>query len=139
MLTSWKKLYKLKHLFFSIFQYSIALTHHIIPVNPPPLPGVSRVRAWSPAWTGSPAQETYISCTYLFLPHNLPPTILFLLSSVTIVVYNRSAISVNRGDVSYQFLSSFSRLFVQKYETDCCLRNRTDIRNIESNTGESTR
>jgi hypothetical protein len=35
-------------------------------------------------------------------------------------------ISVNRRDVSYQFLSSFSRLFVQEYETDCCLRNRTD-------------
>jgi hypothetical protein len=42
-----------------------------------------------------------------------------------IIVYNRSAISVNRRDVSYQFLSSFSRLFVQEYETDCCLRNRT--------------
>jgi hypothetical protein len=28
--------------------------------------------------------------------------------------------------LSYQFLSSFSRLFVQEYETDCCLRNRTD-------------
>jgi hypothetical protein len=36
--------------------------------------GVSRVRALSPAWTGSHARETLISCTHLFLPHDLPPT-----------------------------------------------------------------
>ena len=30
--------------------------------------GVSRVRALSPAWTGSHAQETLISRTHLFLP-----------------------------------------------------------------------
>ena len=36
--------------------------------------GVSRVRALSPAWTGSHAQETLISRTHLFLPHDLPPT-----------------------------------------------------------------
>ena len=36
--------------------------------------GVSRVRALSPAWTGSPARETLISCTHLFLLHDLPPT-----------------------------------------------------------------
>ena len=59
---------------------------------------------------------------------NLPPTkkLFTVLSSVAIFVYNRSAISVNRRDVLYQFLSSFSRLFVQEYETDYCLRNRTD-------------
>ena len=32
------------------------------------------LRALSPAWTGSPAQETLISRTHLFLPHDLPPT-----------------------------------------------------------------
>ena len=36
--------------------------------------GVSCVRALSPTWTGSPAQETLISRTHLFLPHDLPPT-----------------------------------------------------------------
>ena len=36
--------------------------------------GVSRVRALSPAWTGSPAWETLISRTHLFLLHDLPPT-----------------------------------------------------------------
>ena len=36
--------------------------------------GVSHVRALSPAWTGSPARETLISRTHLFLPHDLPPT-----------------------------------------------------------------
>jgi hypothetical protein len=36
--------------------------------------GLSRVRALSPAWTGSSAQETLISRTHLFLPHDLPPT-----------------------------------------------------------------
>ena len=34
--------------------------------------GVSRVRALSPAWTGSHARETLISRTHLFLPHDLP-------------------------------------------------------------------
>jgi hypothetical protein len=32
--------------------------------------GVSRVRALSPAWTGSHARETLISRTHLFLPPN---------------------------------------------------------------------
>jgi hypothetical protein len=41
-----------------------------IPVNPPPF----RVRALSPAWTGSHARETLISRTHHFLPHDLPPT-----------------------------------------------------------------
>ena len=36
--------------------------------------GVSCIRALSPAWSGSPAQETLISSTHLFLPHDLPPT-----------------------------------------------------------------
>jgi hypothetical protein len=36
--------------------------------------GVSRVRALSPAWTGSHARETLISRTHLFLLHDLPPT-----------------------------------------------------------------
>ena len=36
--------------------------------------GVSRVRALSPAWTGSHAWETLISHTHLFLPHDLPRT-----------------------------------------------------------------
>jgi hypothetical protein len=36
--------------------------------------GVSRVRALSPAWTGSHARETLNSCTHLFLSHDLPPT-----------------------------------------------------------------
>ena len=36
--------------------------------------GVSRVRASSPAWTGSHAWETLISRTHLFLPHELPQT-----------------------------------------------------------------
>ncbi len=34
--------------------------------------GVSRVRALSPAWTGSHARETLISRTHLFLPDDLP-------------------------------------------------------------------
>jgi hypothetical protein len=49
-----------------------------------------------------------------------------LLSSVAILVYNRSAVSVNWRDVSHQILSSFSRLFIQEYESDCFIRNRTD-------------
>jgi hypothetical protein len=62
-----------------------------------------------------------------FSSHTISPQQkICLLSSVAILVYNQSAISVNRQDVSFQFLSSFSRLFVQEYETDCCLRNRTD-------------
>ena len=36
--------------------------------------GVSRVRALSPAWTGSHARETLISRTHIFLPHDIPPT-----------------------------------------------------------------
>ena len=36
--------------------------------------GISRVRALSPAWTGSHARETLISRTRLFLPHDIPPT-----------------------------------------------------------------
>jgi hypothetical protein len=36
--------------------------------------GVSRVRALSPAWTGSHARETLISRIHLFLPHDIPPT-----------------------------------------------------------------
>jgi hypothetical protein len=36
--------------------------------------GVSRVRALSPAWTGSHARKTLISRTHLFLPHDIPPT-----------------------------------------------------------------
>ena len=36
--------------------------------------GISRIRALSPAWTASPARETLISRTHLFLPHDLPPT-----------------------------------------------------------------
>ena len=43
-------------------------------LTPPLCAGVSRVRALSSAWTGSPAQETLISRTHLFLPHDLPPT-----------------------------------------------------------------
>jgi hypothetical protein len=66
--------------------------------------GVPHIRALSPAWTGSPA-HTFSSCTIS------PQQNFFLLSSVAIFVYNRSAISVNRRDVSYQFLSSFSRLY----------------------------
>jgi hypothetical protein len=34
--------------------------------------GLSRVRALSPAWTGSHARETLISRTHLFLPHENP-------------------------------------------------------------------
>jgi hypothetical protein len=30
--------------------------------------------AIAPAWTGSPARETLISRTHLFLPHDLPQT-----------------------------------------------------------------
>jgi hypothetical protein len=81
--------------------------------------GDSRIRALSPAWTGSPA--------HTFSSHTISSQQkICLLSSVAIFVYNQSAISVNRRDVSYQFLLSFSRLFVQEYETDCCLCNRTD-------------
>jgi hypothetical protein len=36
--------------------------------------GVSRVRALSPAWTGTHARETLISRTHIFLPHDIPPT-----------------------------------------------------------------
>ena len=36
--------------------------------------GVSRIRALSPAWTGSHAWETLIYHTHFFLPHDLPPT-----------------------------------------------------------------
>jgi hypothetical protein len=43
-------------------------------VTLPLFAGVSRVRALSPAWTGSPARETLISRTHLFLPHDIPPT-----------------------------------------------------------------
>ena len=47
---------------------------YTIPVNLPLFAGVSRVRALSPAWTGSHARETLISRTHLFLPHDIPPT-----------------------------------------------------------------
>ena len=43
-------------------------------LNLPLFAGVSRVRALSPAWTGSHARETLISRTHLFLSHDLPPT-----------------------------------------------------------------
>ena len=36
--------------------------------------GVSRVRALSPAWTGSHARETLFSRIHLFLPHDILPT-----------------------------------------------------------------
>jgi hypothetical protein len=36
--------------------------------------GVSRLRAFSPAWTRSHARETLISRTHLFFPHDIPPT-----------------------------------------------------------------
>ena len=98
--SSWSSSYDIKHL-----SYLLAL---------------SLVRALSPAWTGSPVRGIYVSRTISPQQKNC------LLSSVAIFVYNRSAISVNRRGVSYQFVSSFSRLFIQEYETDCCLRNRTD-------------
>ena len=41
----------------------ISWHHYVIPVNPPLFAGVSRVRALSPTWTGSHAQETLISRT----------------------------------------------------------------------------
>ena len=49
-------------------------TLHTYLLTLPLCTGVSRVRALSPAWTGSPARETVISRTHLFLPHDLPPT-----------------------------------------------------------------
>ena len=55
------------HMFLS---GSFYLNNMVIPVNPPPF----RVRALSPAWTGSHARETLISHTHLFLPHDIPPT-----------------------------------------------------------------
>jgi hypothetical protein len=108
------------HIFYKIINNKIAVPYDniLIPTYLLTLPlctGVSRVRALSPAHT--------------FSSHTISPPPqqkICLLSSVAIFVYNRSAISVNRRDVSYQFLSSFSRLFVQEYETDCCLRNLTD-------------
>ena len=42
--------------------YSLSALGHI-PVNPPLFAGVSRVRAFSPAWNGSHARETLISRT----------------------------------------------------------------------------
>jgi hypothetical protein len=44
-----------------------------------------------------------------------------LLSSVAIFVYNRSAISVNRRDVSYQFLSNWSFCEFNQYKLNTCL------------------
>jgi hypothetical protein len=41
----------------------------VIPVNPALFAGVSRVRALSPAWTGSHAQETLISRTSKVVRH----------------------------------------------------------------------
>ena len=59
-----------------------------------------------------------------FLPHNLPPTKkLFTFFSRHICL---QSIGYFRQYVSYQFFSSFSRLSVQEYENDCCLRNQTD-------------
>ena len=49
--------------------------------------GVSRVRVLSPAWTGSPARETLVSRTHLFLPHDLPPNKKF--SHVKKIKYNK--------------------------------------------------
>jgi hypothetical protein len=51
---------------------SLALTPYLLTL--PLFAGVSRVRALSPAWTGSHALETLISRTHLFLPHDIPPT-----------------------------------------------------------------
>ena len=62
----------------SIIEYKLLLRlrFHVcnIPVNPPLFAGVSRVRALSPAWTGSHAWETLISRTHIFLQHDIPPT-----------------------------------------------------------------
>jgi hypothetical protein len=53
------------YLYYLLFSYLLTL---------PLFAGVSRVRALSPAWTGSQARETLISHTHIFLPHDIPPT-----------------------------------------------------------------
>ena len=56
----------------------IKTLYHAYLLTLPLCAGVSCVRALSPAWTGSPARETLISRTHLFLLHDLPPTKNFL-------------------------------------------------------------
>jgi hypothetical protein len=62
-------------------QFGMLPFRHMIPMllNPylltlPLFAGISRVRALSPAWTGSHAREALISRTHLFFPHDIPPT-----------------------------------------------------------------
>ena len=56
---------KVRYLYFHlILSYLLTL---------PLFAGVSRIRAFSPAWTGSHARETLNSRTHFFLPHDLPP------------------------------------------------------------------
>ena len=52
--------------------FSTLLSSYLLTL--PLFAGVSRVRALSPAWTGSHVRETLISRTHLFLPHDIPPT-----------------------------------------------------------------
>ena len=63
------------HLYFIIHRtyYLFFKLHETYLLTLPLFAGVSRIRALSPAWTGSHARETLISRTHLFLPHNLPP------------------------------------------------------------------
>ena len=64
-----KAIYKVSH----IFRY-LKVIYKAYLLTLPLFAGISRIRALSPAWTGSHAGETLISHTHLFLPHGLPPT-----------------------------------------------------------------
>jgi hypothetical protein len=71
--------------YFQEYKYDILITlkklkgllykHSPYLLTLPLFAGVSRVRALSPAWTGSHARETLISRTHLSLPHDLPQNV----------------------------------------------------------------
>jgi hypothetical protein len=66
------KIYSLRMILLRTILIKVPVLKYLLTL--PLFAGVSRVRALSPAWTGSHAQETLISRKHLFLPHDLPPT-----------------------------------------------------------------
>ena len=65
------------YLFIDHIEFMVFLGPTSYLLTLPLFAGVSRIRALSPAWTGSHARETLISRTHLFLLHDLPPTTKF--------------------------------------------------------------
>jgi hypothetical protein len=93
---SFKHLY---HSYLSAFFISAGVPSVAYLLTLPLFAEVSRVRALSPAWTGSHARETLISRTHLFLPHGLPPT----KKSSTIKDHERAKLAVQLKTIDESF------------------------------------